>query len=676
MGKRKLDISDLSEQEDLLSASISDDDANSSEVDETATEIIGEDTLANCNNIYLDEISSISEEVNGDVEEVDPEAIRDSEFMNKAIELVKSSDLERGAPFAPFPRPVGAALVVSEDGRVIGSGITTCNQDCVVAALSSAGVEATPLREWCVTWTADRKKREEIHGATLYTTLEPSSEHNGESLPPITQLIECSGVKRVVIGCRDPVTEHGSLGAAAIHAAGLSVSMGIENEACEDLIKEYSDLANTKLQKFARNHLKAHKRPLGFLHCSVIDSDDAKAFASNGNAFGIDMGGGKVLSERDFGAYELAPPPESIWAQAVEEEYDERDVDYDADTFFEDENEMQSLSRNPMMPWYEQVDAVVATFPKKGNGPSDDDSIQSRLNGLKWLATHGRVLPAGVERILVLDANDLSDLPLLNNDPNLPSGVDVESFWKGEGRKPTKILLRHASNAIAEAAARSAANAAEDAAEASLRAKEAIESGDAEAAAEAAIACQQAAIASMQSIQREMETMQDLRRALTTQGVIVEAIKGADPIDVMNHLGKRNGYKAVVWRAGCWGSRGVDSIVAGAFQWVSAHLAVVAVGGRFWQLMTAERAVQGACGPESKVKVFSEQEDISLEYCDDKNADQDCVMSVGGRPIRHVRLDCRVALMDNSRPIELVHAETEPIKKWMGSKKEEAPWFL
>jgi hypothetical protein len=61
----------------------------------------------------------------------------------------------------------------------------------------------------------------------------------------------------------------------------------------------------------------------------------------------------------------------------------------------------------------------------------------------------------------------------------------------------------------------------------------------------------------------------------------------------MNFLGKRNGYKAVAWRAGCWGERGVRSILRGAFQWVSAHLAVDAVGGRFWQLMLAERAIQG-----------------------------------------------------------------------------------
>ena len=90
----------------------------------------------------------------------------------------------------------------------------------------------------------------------------------------------------------------------------------------------------------------------------------------------------------------------------------------------------------------------VATFPKPGNGPVDDDSVRGRLKGLKWLATDGKSLPAGVERVLVMDATDLQDLPLSNDDPNLPAGVDVEEFWKADGRKPSRILLRHVRFAI------------------------------------------------------------------------------------------------------------------------------------------------------------------------------------------------------------------------------------
>lgn len=100
---------------------------------------------------------------------------------------------------------------------------------------------------------------------------------------------------------------------------------------------------------------------------------------------------------------------------------------------------------------------AVATFPKAGNGPVGDPSIQGRLKGLKWLATDGKSLPAGVERVLVMDATDLNDLPLTNDDPNLPPGVDVEEFWRADGRKPSRVLLRHGDNAVAIAVAKAAA---------------------------------------------------------------------------------------------------------------------------------------------------------------------------------------------------------------------------
>ena len=102
-------------------------------------------------------------------------------------------------------------------------------------------------------------------------------------------------------------------------------------------------------------------KPMGHLHCSVIDSDDAEAFIRNGNSFGKNFGG-KILSYRDFGAYEIAPPPESIWASdGGDDAGDEFEPDADYfflnDMDFEDEAAQESLGKNPMMPWYEQVDA-------------------------------------------------------------------------------------------------------------------------------------------------------------------------------------------------------------------------------------------------------------------------------------------------------------------------------
>lgn len=171
----------------------------------------------------------------------------------------------------------------------------------------------------------------------------------------------------------------------------------------------------------------------------------------------------------------------------------------------------------------------------------------------------------------------------------------------------------------------------------------------------------------------ELLETQNLRKSLTDLGVKVETIKGGEPIDVMTHLGQRSGYESIVWRAGCWGNRGVKAILSGAFQWVSAHLAVDAAGGKFWQLMLAESAVQAACGPESSVMVMAEQEDISLEYCDENDDDEDCVLSVDGRAIRHVRLDCRAVLVDPERERVLKGPKMSKLDNVM---LEEAPWFI
>ncbi|KAL7489383.1 hypothetical protein ACHAW6_014978 [Cyclotella cf. meneghiniana] len=630
-----------------------------------------EEILAELNGVNGFDDDGDDEFLEQEDEDEDEEMKQDKLMMKEAINMARSTGGERSLT-GPFPKPVVGAVLVARDGRILGKGRSNYAGHAVEFAFKQAGINATPLREWCVAWPSDSKFRRDIAESTLYVTMEPSNERQGEEKPPITQLIEMAGIPRLVIGCQDPVPEYATEGAGRLHAAGVSVSMGIRQQECQDLIKGYTALCSTKLQRMARQHMRRFGRPMGHLHCSVIDSNDAEAFARNGNSFGKNFGG-QHLSYRDFGTYEIAPPPESIWASSVEEE---EEFSSEVDNYFMDfemEDVQESLAGNPMMPWYEQVDACVATFPKPGNGPVNDPSIQARLKGLKWLATHGRSLPAGVERILVMDATDLKDLPLSNDNDLLP-GVDIEEFWRGEGRKPSRVLLRHGDNAMAVAVAKAAAKAAAAAAEASEKAKAALETGDAELAAEAALECQKAAMASNDFIQKEIQKEQDLKTKLVNMGVKVEIIKGSEPIDVMNHLGKRSGYNSVVWRAGCWGSRGVDAILKGAFQRVSAHIAVDAIGGKFWQLMLAERALQSACGPERSIKVFAEQDDINLEYCDREDADKDCNLLFDGRPVRHVRLDARVAVVSDIKRREIALKKSVPIKKKF--HEEQAPWFF
>jgi hypothetical protein len=411
----------------------------------------------------------------------------------------------------------------------------------------------------------------------------------------------------------------------------------------------------------------------------VVESDNMEAFARNGNAFGTNFGS-TTLSYRNFGSYGLAPPPDVLWIDSASRGDDDPKQGNDGsgnqifDVDFEEEGSQALLGGTPIMPWYEQADAIVATFPRIDNGGpiAEVESIASRLNGLKWLARASVSLPAGVERILVLDATELRELPMSNHDGKIGSDVDIEAFWKSTSFRK-RVLLRRGVHEAARAAASVAAKVSKAAAQAAKVAADALELGDAVRAAESALEYQGKAQAAYEQIQRELNETQSLRRKLEDMGVVVEALEGGEPIDVMNHLGKRNGIYTVVWRAGCWGARGVQSILDGAFQMVSAHLAVDAIGGQFWQLMIAENAIQEACGPRSQVRVLAD--DINLEYCDDPAVDADCALRVkDGKPVRHVRVDCRVALVDNSKSGDILNPKTAK----MTSKQlnEQAPWFL
>ena len=183
-----------------------------------------------------------------------------------------------------------------------------------------------------------------------------------------------ANIPRLVIGCQDPIKENSFKGAEQLHASGVSVTMGVLQEDCQRLIEGYTELANSKMQRMARQHMKRFGRvsshdvrlcmiisftnssclilfcrynlqPMGHLHCSVIDSDDAVAFARNGNSFGKNFGG-QHLSYRDFGMYEIAPPPESVWANVDDSEEDDEftsEVDDFFNMEFEDEDAQEIL---------------------------------------------------------------------------------------------------------------------------------------------------------------------------------------------------------------------------------------------------------------------------------------------------------------------------------------------
>lgn len=137
----------------------------------------------------------------------------DSTYMQQAILLAKQG-LGRTAPNPP----VGAVVV--KDGRVVGEGFHP------KAGMPHAEVYAL------------RQAGDDAQGATLYVTLEPCS-HHGKT-PPCTEAIIDAGIARVVTGTPDPNPIVAGRGIERLRTSGIEVEVGIERQACEDLIKWYA----------------------------------------------------------------------------------------------------------------------------------------------------------------------------------------------------------------------------------------------------------------------------------------------------------------------------------------------------------------------------------------------------------------------------------------------------
>lgn len=108
---------------------------------------------------------------------------------------------------ATVPNPVVGAVVVDDDGVVVGQGFheRAGLAHAEVAALEAAGSRA--------------------RGATMYVTLEPCC-HTGRT-GPCTQRVLEAGVRRVVAATLDPDPRVAGRGIAALRAAGVQVEVGL-----------------------------------------------------------------------------------------------------------------------------------------------------------------------------------------------------------------------------------------------------------------------------------------------------------------------------------------------------------------------------------------------------------------------------------------------------------------
>lgn len=140
--------------------------------------------------------------------------------MREAIRLAR-----RGIG-ATHPNPrVGA--VILRGGEIVGQGFH--------ARAGEAHAEVRALEQ------AGKRAR----GGTLVSTLEPCA-HQGRT-PPCVRAVLAAGIRRVVIGMRDPNPLVNGRGLKALTDAGVEIVEGVRSEECRDLNPAYLKFMATGL---------------------------------------------------------------------------------------------------------------------------------------------------------------------------------------------------------------------------------------------------------------------------------------------------------------------------------------------------------------------------------------------------------------------------------------------
>ena len=142
---------------------------------------------------------------------------QDRFYMRRCLQLAANGLL------LARPNPMVGAVIVAEDGRIIGEGYhVRCGQG---HAEVNAFASVKPGDERL------------LPSATMYVSLEPCS-HYGRT-PPCADLIIRKGVRRVVVGCIDPFAKVQGRGVQKLRDAGIEVAVGVLERECLELNKRF-----------------------------------------------------------------------------------------------------------------------------------------------------------------------------------------------------------------------------------------------------------------------------------------------------------------------------------------------------------------------------------------------------------------------------------------------------
>ncbi|MDE5870103.1 MAG: bifunctional diaminohydroxyphosphoribosylaminopyrimidine deaminase/5-amino-6-(5-phosphoribosylamino)uracil reductase RibD, partial [Muribaculaceae bacterium] len=172
----------------------------------------------------------------------------ETKYMQRAIQLAYN-----GVGFVS-PNPMVGAVIVADDGRIIGEGWHRKYGGPHAEVNAVASVAPSDIKL--------------LKGATIYVTLEPCS-HYGKT-PPCSLLLIEKEIGRVVIGSADPFPLVSGRGVKMLRNAGIEV--------IEDFMRKECDEINRKF-------LTAHtlQRPYILLKWAQSSDGFIAAFSESGN---------------------------------------------------------------------------------------------------------------------------------------------------------------------------------------------------------------------------------------------------------------------------------------------------------------------------------------------------------------------------------------------------------
>ncbi len=166
---------------------------------------------------------------------------QDRQYIQQCLSLA------RQAAGQTAPNPMVGCLLV-KNGQIIGQGYHP--------KAGEPHAEIFALRD-------AQAQGNDVAGATAYVSLEPCN-HQGRT-PPCSQALVKAQVARCVIGMVDPNPQVAGSGIETLRAAGIDVTVGVEEAACQQLNEAFI-------------HRMVHRQPFGiFKYAMTLDGKIATA---------------------------------------------------------------------------------------------------------------------------------------------------------------------------------------------------------------------------------------------------------------------------------------------------------------------------------------------------------------------------------------------------------------